>query len=147
MKVLLAVDDSKSSEAAAKMIIQQIRPDQNEVPVLHAVEPLLIVPYEYIGDVSALEAVQKQSLKKGKELVSRVKDLLEMAGFKTQTAVEEGDPRAVILDYAARAKADIVVMGSHGRKGLNRFLIGSVAESVARHAVCSVCVVRIPSAR
>jgi hypothetical protein len=58
MKVLLAVDDSKSSEAAAKMIIQQIRPDQNEVLVLHAVEPLLIVRYEYIGDVSTLEAAQ-----------------------------------------------------------------------------------------
>ena len=77
----------------------------------------------------------------------RAKEQLEKAGFKAQTAVKEGDPKSTILDYAAHTSVDVVVVGSHGRKGLDRFLIGSVAESVARHAVCSVWVVRIPSAR
>ncbi len=147
MKVLLAIDDSKFSEAAAQAVIQQMRPDRTDVLVLHVVEPLLLIPYEYIVDVATLQAAQKEVLKKGKELVVRAKEQLEKAGFKAQTAVQEGDPRSTILDYAARTSVDVVVVGSHGRKGLDRFLIGSVAEAVARHAVCSVWVVRIPSAR
>lgn len=147
MKVLLAIDDSKFSEAATQAVIQQVRRDQTDVLVLHAVEPLLLVPYEYISEVTTLEAAQQQRLKEGKELVVRAKELLEKAGFKAQTAVEEGDPRSTILDYAARASVNVIVVGSHGRKGLDRFLMGSVAESVARHAVCSVWIVRIPSAR
>ena len=58
--------------------------------------------------------------------------------------MEKADPRAAIVDYAANWKADLIVLGSHGRKGLDRFLIGSVAEFVARHAFCSVQIVRIP---
>jgi nucleotide-binding universal stress UspA family protein len=147
MRVLLAIDDSKFSEAATQAVIQQMRPDQSDVLVLHVVEPLLLVPYEYIGEVATLQAAQKRLVKEGKELVARAKGLLEKAGFKAQTAVKEGDPRSTILDYAARTGAALVVVGSRGRKGLDRFLIGSVAESVARHASCSVWIVRIPSAR
>jgi nucleotide-binding universal stress UspA family protein len=147
MKVLLAIDDSKFSEAATQTVIQQLRPDQTDVLVLHVVEPLLLAPNEYIGEVKTLEAAQQQMLKEGRELVVRAKELLENAGFKARTAVEEGDPKSTILDYAVRTRADVVVVGSHGRKGFDRFLMGSVAEAVARHAVCSVWIVRIPSAR
>lgn len=147
MKVLLAIDDSKFSEAATQAVIQQMWPDRTDVLVLHVVEPLLLIPYEYIGDVTTLQAAQKEALKKGKELVVCAKEQLEKAGFKAQTAVKEGDPKSTILDYATHTSVGIVVVGSHGRKGLDRFLIGSVAESVARHAGCSVWIVRIPSAR
>ena len=68
------------------------------------------------------------------------------AGFKVQTAVEEGDPKSKILDHATRWGADIIVLGSHGRKGFEHFLMGSVSESVVRHAPCSVEIVRIPKA-
>jgi nucleotide-binding universal stress UspA family protein len=115
--------------------------------VLHAVEPLLLAPNEYIGEVKTLEAAQQQMLKEGKELVARAKEVLENAGFKARTAVEEGDPKSTILDYDVRTRTDVVVAGSHGRKGLDRFLMGSVAEAVAPHAVCSVWIARIPSAR
>jgi nucleotide-binding universal stress UspA family protein len=60
--------------------------------------------------------------------------------------VEKGDPRAVIVDHAARWNADLIVLGSHGFKGLDRLLIGSVSEAVLRHAPCSVEIVRIPLA-
>ena len=52
--------------------------------------------------------------------------------------VEEGDPKTRIIDHAAHWQADVIVLGSHGRKGLDRFLLGSVSEAVARHAPCSV---------
>jgi len=58
------------------------------------------------------------------------------------TDVEEGDPQAAIINYAARWHADLIVMGSHGKKGLDKALIGSVSETVLRHAHCSVEIVR-----
>jgi nucleotide-binding universal stress UspA family protein len=142
MKILLAIDDSKFSEAAVQTVIQQMRPEHNETCVLHVVEPLLMIPRSYIGKVKNLEAAQQVRLKEGKELVERTGHLLSKAGFKVQTNIEQGDPRIAIIDYAARWKADVILMGSHGRKGLDRFLIGSVSEAVLRHAHCSVEIVR-----
>jgi len=88
------------------------------------VKPLLIIPRPYIGQVESLESAQREMVKEGKELVERTRQLLTRAGFKVNTDVEEGNPRIAIIDYAARWRADLILMGSHGRKGLDRFLIG-----------------------
>jgi nucleotide-binding universal stress UspA family protein len=56
----------------------------------------------------------------------------------------EGDPAAEIVQYAIDASIDLIVMGTHGRTGLERLLMGSVAEKVMREAPCSVLVVKLP---
>src|SRR5438309_2082895 len=56
----------------------------------------------------------------------------------------EGDPAAEIVRYAAEAGVDLIVLGTHGRTGLERLLMGSVAEKVMREAPCSVLVVKLP---
>lgn len=61
-------------------------------------------------------------------------------GIETVTAIEKGDPDERILEYAAEGDIDVIVMGTHGRRGLDRFLIGSVTEKVIRQAECSVLV-------
>jgi len=61
--------------------------------------------------------------------------------------VTENEIRIGILDAAREWRADLIVLGSRGEKGLRRFLLGSVAEFVARHAPCSVLIVRTPSDR
>jgi len=142
MKILLAIDDSKFSEAATQVALRELRPDRTEVCVLNVVEPILAPPYEYIGDVETLNAEQQKTLKHGKEMVGRTQQLLERAGFKVHPVVEEGDPKSTIIDYASHWKADLIIVGSHGRRGLDRFLMGSVAEAVARHAPCSVLISR-----
>jgi nucleotide-binding universal stress UspA family protein len=58
----------------------------------------------------------------------------------------EGDPATEIVRHAASAGADLIVMGTHGRTGLERLLLGSVAEKVMREALCSVLVVKLPKA-
>lgn len=60
------------------------------------------------------------------------------------TAVRSGDPADTILDYADEVDADIIVAGTHGRTGLHRRVIGSVAERLVRHARCPVLTVRLP---
>lgn len=59
----------------------------------------------------------------------------------------EGDPAAEIVRHAAAAGADVIVLGTHGRTGADRLLMGSVAERVMRDAPCSVMVVKLPRAR
>jgi len=56
----------------------------------------------------------------------------------------EGDPATEIIRFAAEAGSDLIVMGTHGRTGLERLLLGSVAEKVMRDAPCSVLVVKLP---
>ena len=67
---------------------------------------------------------------------------MRLQGFKVTSAVERGDPKSVIIDTVARWDADLIVIGAHGADALERFLIGSVSDAVARHAPCSVQIVR-----
>jgi len=143
MKILLAIDDSKFSEAATQAVIQQVKPEDAEVCVLHVVETLLLMPDFRPGTFDELQASSERFRSRGRELVSRAEQQLQAAGFRAHSIVKEGDHRAEIIDYAAQWGADLIVLGSHGWKGLDRFLMGSVAEYVARHAKCSVEIVRI----
>ena len=147
MKILLAIDDSKYSEAALQLLVTQNRPKETEVRVVHVVEPMtfLVAPQMTTGYAPELDEVRKEQLKQARELVARVAEKLREAGFPADTVVSEGNIRAEIIDLAAEWKADLIVIGSHGRKGLDRFLLGSVSEFVARHARCSVEIVRLPS--
>ena len=142
MKIVLAIDDSKFSEAAAKSLAGQFRPQDTEVRVLHVVEPIVISqpPQMSAGYYPELE----DRLPQAREVVDRVAKTLSSAGFRVTTSVPTGDARSVILENAEEWNADLIVLGSHGRKGLERFFLGSVSEAVARHALCSVLIVRTP---
>ena len=146
MKILLAIDDSKFSEAAVQAVTGQARPHTTEVRVLHVVEvPSLLVSREMGGPNFRLEAASESELKAAEALVASAADVLRGKGFDVSTSVEQGEPRTKIVDAAATWNADLIVMGSHGRKGLDRFLMGSVSEAVVRHAHCSVEIVRVCS--
>jgi len=142
MKLLLAIDESKYSEAATNAAMQ-LQAEQCEVYVLHVVKPPVLIPYAYIGEVDDLGQVVAEEMRRGKDLLDRAQQVLTSAGFRVQTLLERGDPRDIILDQAARLNVDLVIVGSHGLTGLDRFLIGSVSEAVLRHAHCSVEIVRI----
>lgn len=66
------------------------------------------------------------------------------AGLNVERKFEEGDPATAILQVAAESKADMIIMGTHGRTGLRRLLMGSVAEKVLRKASCPVVTYRSP---
>jgi nucleotide-binding universal stress UspA family protein len=66
------------------------------------------------------------------------------AGYEVSWSVPEGDPAATLIEHAARTDADLIVVGPHGRTGLSRLLLGSVARNVLVHARTSVLVVRAP---
>jgi len=66
------------------------------------------------------------------------------AGIRVEHRFEEGDPAAEILRVAQEVLADVIIMGTHGRRGLERLLMGSVAEEVVRKACCLVLTVKTP---
>jgi nucleotide-binding universal stress UspA family protein len=144
MRILLAADDSKFSEAALKMLIEQNLPNKTTIRVLHVVE--LIEP-AYYPELTPypirFDDLKKKSLQAGRALVEKVSDRIRKAGFKKVEAfVVLGHPRTTIVDAAAKWRANLIVIGSHGRKGIERLLLGSVSEYVVRHAPCSVQIVR-----
>lgn len=143
MKILLAIDGSKFSDAAAHSVARQFRPQDTEVLVLSVVEPISeTVPPQmsprYYPELNDQVAEAKQ-------MIESVGRMLAEAGFKVSTSVATGDAKAVILDEATQWRADLIVVGSHGRTGLERFLLGSVSEAIARHTSCSVEIVRLHS--
>jgi nucleotide-binding universal stress UspA family protein len=145
MKVLVAVDDSKFSDAAVRAIVSQFRPDNTEVRVLHVVQPFAFsTPPQMSRDYAPELELQR---KQGKELVQRAAQTLTTAGFKTSTDVVQGDVRLKVIDCALEWNADLIVTGSHGRTPIQRLLLGSAAEFIARNAQCSVEIVRTPSTK
>lgn len=139
MRILLAIDDSKFSEAAIETVIEQARPENTEVRVLHVVEP----PPLYNP---ALEPAWESQRQHAEKLVAKAAERLRARGLTVAEAAEQGDAKSKILDMAEEWHADLIVLGSHGRKGLGRFLMGGISDAIARHAPCSVEIVRIHAA-
>ena len=143
MKILLAVDDSPYSEAAAEAVAGMTWPPETAVRVLSAVEPFVPPAAELWYDAGgSLERARQEVINRYEELTTRVAERLREKDLKAEAIVRDGDPRSVIVDEAKDWSADLIVVGSHGRTGLARLLLGSVAQSVASHAPCSVWVVR-----
>ena len=146
MRILLAIDGSDSSQAAVQSVTARPWPGGTEVRVLNVVEPpSLLMEREMASSDPEFEAVWNALREQAKDLASKATEKLRAAKLNTSTALVEGDPKSLIIDTANDWGADMIVVGSHGRKSLNRFLMGSVSEAVVRHASCSVEVIRKPS--
>jgi nucleotide-binding universal stress UspA family protein len=147
MKILLAIDGSECSAVATQAVIAQLRPQDTDVRVIHAVNWEHIVPislqFERGSEVAhAYQELRDLTARDAGDLVARAARQLLDAGFSTSTVVQEGPPRRVILECAAAWRADLIVVGSRGKNGLDRLLLGSTSEHIARHATCSVEIVR-----
>jgi len=146
MKILLAVDGSEFSQAATQALVSQMRREEAEVLVLRVVEPrAFLTPPQMTPEYAPEQGgIIKEDFLYAQESVDQASQALRSAGFNVKRRVVEAEARNEILDIAAEWRADLIVLGSHGRNGLRRLLLGSVAEFVARHAHCPVWIVRIP---
>jgi nucleotide-binding universal stress UspA family protein len=148
MKILLAIDDSKFSKAALETVLTLTPPKGTQVRVLHVVEPPSVLVARGMGGYSSnLRMIWEAQRRNAELLVKQFAKRLLDAGFKVTSSVVQGEPRGKIVDVARKWHADLIVLGSHGRHGLERFLMGSVSEAVVHHAPCSVHVVRLRSKR
>jgi nucleotide-binding universal stress UspA family protein len=107
----------------------------------------VIQPYtppapEVVLASGTLEEIRQRKGQDAEQLTRQASGRMAAPGLSVETAVLEGDPRTAIVDAADEWQADLIVVGSHGRTGLKRLIIGSVAQAVVAHAHCSVEVVR-----
>jgi len=146
-KILLAIDESPCSQAAVDAVLKQFPPEPSDVRVLHVDEwpkdlPTYLAFAEGPAAVSNIVSMHNERVRRGEELIARAAHRLTAAKFRASTDMRSGDARHEILNCAAEWRPDVIVIGSHGRRGVDRFLLGSVSESIVRHADCSVEVVR-----
>lgn len=143
MKILVAIDDSQYSEAAIRQLIALALPRDIQVRVLNVIEAPSFTDSQAWGYAVPVREAGQEQREEAERLVARAAQTLRDVGFSVVMGVEVGDPKVVILDSASQWAADLIMLGSHGRRGLDRFLMGGVSEAVARHAACSVQITRI----
>ena len=135
---LVPVDFSKGSEAALKHAVQLAREKKAKLLLLHVISATFAFPLEagFADIFEALDADARAGLKK----------LVRRHGLKSGSyraiLVRGVEVARVIADQAKRSRASMIVMGSHGRTGLERFMLGSVAERTLRYAACPVLIVK-----
>ena len=137
MKILVAIDQSRHAGKVLDRALDLAKKDKAELIVITVAE-------------SSVDVEGGIGLTISDQLVQRAKDAAESArcqavqsGVPPKIVVESGpSPEANILDCAEKYAVDLIVMGTRGKTGLERFFIGSVASKVVTHARCSVLVVR-----
>jgi nucleotide-binding universal stress UspA family protein len=142
MKILLAIDGSSHSHAAVDEVARRPWPAGSTIRVLSAFQPYTPSASEFVLEGATLEDLRRQLASGAEEITRRAADGLRPTGLATETIVREGDPRSTIVDEADEWGADLIVLGSHGRTGVARWLLGSVAQAVVGHASCTVEVVK-----
>jgi len=147
-KILLATDGSEFSERAARSIADRPWPTGTEIEVLSVVELVLgsaqaLLEPPYV-DNEQLALQREEAMQRAENAVATAVEILSKAFPKVTESVSVllDGPKAVIIGEADKWGADLIVVGSHGHHGIERFLLGSVSEGVARHAPCSVEVIR-----
>jgi nucleotide-binding universal stress UspA family protein len=142
MRILLATDGSDYSVAAAHSVASRPWPEGTEVKVVSSVSVILAAadPWYYGGEASV--QLLEEHTKYAHEYVGAGERLIRNSGLKATGAVLTGWAKGSIVKEAEDWGADLVVMGSQGRRGFSWVLLGSVSEAVAMHAPCSVDVIR-----
>jgi nucleotide-binding universal stress UspA family protein len=147
MRLLLAIDGSMFSEAATQAVIARANPHETEVRVLHVIDiPSPRFP-EMMAYYPGVEHARDAQRCPAEALVSKSAEFIRSKGFRVTTAVEFGDPKSKILEAAEEWHADLIVLGSRRGTRLAPFFMGRVSDAIARHATCSVEIVRIPIRR
>jgi len=142
MKILIALDASPHSEHALQFVSRMRWPAGSRVIVVSALQPMARAAAAG-PDLGALPAqVLDDQRRQLEELESNAESELRESGFATEGRAEVGDPRAVLLAVAQSERADLIVVGSHGRTGIAKLMLGSVSSHVVTHASCSVLVVK-----
>jgi nucleotide-binding universal stress UspA family protein len=146
-KILVPIDFSEGANLAVERALDLRQRYGASLTLFHAYEaPYAFADgYAYAPEiVSGLEEAAQNEMSKAKKLAEQ--RAIELAGSiappPISTKIVLGAPMMVIVDEAKQGKYDLVVMGTHGRTGLSRFFIGSVAERVVRTATCPVLTVR-----
>lgn len=144
MKILIGVDDSPHSKAAVEYVRKMTWPRGSTIQVLSVVRPVVPVYSEaYVPAATYVGEMNDETIRFHQETAASAERELQGTGLRTEARILNGDPRTELVEAAREERADLLVVGSHGRTGIAKLLMGSVASYVVAHAPCSVMVVKL----
>lgn len=144
-KILIATDGSKHSEKAAEEALEMARLTGGKVTALYVADVSnYFAPIDVSYNVAdeAIVGMRSLVLKDGETAVKRVESMAKVTGIPFEGKIIEGNPADDIMRFAEENKEDIIVIGGIGKTGLEKYLLGSVAEKVVRNSRVPVLVVR-----
>jgi len=140
-RILAPVDFSDTSKLAMKYAAEFAHKFKAELHVIHVVEPVVYATEPFapinMGDIQAAQE------KMAREEIAKWRRSFIPDEIKTTENVLLGKAFSEIIGYAQKQKIDIIIIGTHGRGGLDHFLLGSTAEKVVRKAPCPVLTVHL----
>lgn len=138
MQILVALDQSQFAATVLEKAIALAKQESANLSIMTVAEDFFD-----IGDYLDVESLTDKVLAKTKAAAQSYAATAKAAGIDAKVVVEQGvSPADLIIDHAKNKAIDLIVLGHQGKKGLPRFLIGSVAARVVAHAPCSVLVIR-----
>jgi nucleotide-binding universal stress UspA family protein len=147
-RILIPADGSKNSENAAKVGIELAKLSGGKAIIVYVADTGkyisstgFIPPFGGISP-DVVDNIVTSIRDAGEKATLQVNELARESGVTSERLIVEGDPASEILRIAEESKADVIVMGSIGKTGLEKFLMGSVAEKVVRNSKLPVIIVR-----
>jgi len=144
-RALVAVDRSDMAEQVTRRTAALPLPPATELLLVTVIPPreslAAVAPTVWSGMANELEAILRGAREEAEEHLRTLGRTLQAGGRPVKAEILRGDPAGAILAEVERRQVDLVILGSHGEGGVDRWLLGSVSERVARHAPCSVLVV------
>ncbi len=144
-KIMIATDGSELVKRAVDLAIEIAKLSEAKLYVVHviALEGNSII---HSRDEEQKKALKEQLIVEGKKAIDYVENIGRTANVRVESTILEGNPANEILDFAEKNDIDLIVMGTHGKTGIQRLLIGSVSENVVRHSERAALVARGGSA-
>jgi nucleotide-binding universal stress UspA family protein len=144
-RIFCAVDFSPPSRRALRVAADLAARVDAKLTVLH-VRDVPSVPIAELAAAPPPDAVERARYEAARLLESARLEAEALAPGRVAAELLEGEPAWEVVKYAASRGADLLVVGTHGRTGVRRFMMGSIAERVLREAPCPVLAVREPAA-
>ena len=133
--ILVPIDFSADAEEALEAAMALAKQFQSRLTLMHVIQLPVVTEVDLSGYYADIESSAQQEMENYQKRVAA-------AGLAVDVLLETGAPFRQIVDAAETRQADLIVMGTHGRTGMQHLLIGSVAERVVRLAPCPVMVMR-----
>jgi nucleotide-binding universal stress UspA family protein len=145
-RILHASDFSRASAPAFRQAIEYAKKHRAELRLLHVVDPMMPMPDGYVSPPT-YEGLRASAREYGRKRLARLAARAAKAGVRAAPVLREGTPWSEIVRASRGPGVELVVIGTHGRTGLSRLLLGSVASRVVGLARCPVLAVGAHAAR
>ncbi len=138
-KILVAIDGSKASEQAFEYAMKEAALHGAKLHVVYVVETGL---FSSLPADNTVEIMYSALEKEGEEVLAKARTLAKERGVPLATSIQQGHAGNEIVNLAEQQKADLIVVGSHGKSKADRLLLGSISNYVVTHGTITTLVVR-----